>query len=224
MPAKITFRRGRKIGDPNYSSTDVGLEIVLNVDDEVFNDNPTFQRFCAANYSLLDDLVEAEVARIYSTRTAPVQTAAQREREPVAAGYRNGDGASHNGHSANGNGYTKPRTDWDRNRRPEAVREPERRPERRDDRERGRDDRRGGGKSYGPPKTGRELYAWAKRQEEENGVRGFVKTLSQISKERYGDWKFNDLHRDDLADLYEEGQRLLDGGEDPNEGRGSRFD
>ena len=220
---KITFRRGRKIGDPGYSSTDVGMEIVADCDDELYYDRPAeFGAWAAKQFEAVDELLEAEIRRIYSTRPAPVETAAQRDR---ANGNGNGTG---NGYHAdgdreidrarardeprNGNSYrngdgasAKPRYEWDRRGdRPESR-----------DRDRPRDDRggrrddRAGEKSYGPPRTGAQLFAWAKG-EEERGADGFVKALGGWCKKHELPWRFNDLSGTDVREVYEAGRAMLE--------------
>ena len=225
----ITLRRGRKCGDPNYGSTDVGVELTLECDDETYFDKPQeFAAWIAAQYAAADNLIESELRALYARRRlaepGPVETASQRdERQAEPAGRSNGRSNGHtNGYHSDGDReidrarsreeprggdgpVERPRYDWDRNRNPEGRG--------RDDRDRPRDDRRGGGGrnggGYGPPKTGAQLFAWAKGIEE-NGAEGFVKALGGWCKKNDLPWRFNDLSGADVRDVYEAGQAMLE--------------
>jgi hypothetical protein len=81
-----------------------------------------------------------------------------------------------------------------------------------DDRDRGRsndrrgDRRNGGGDNNREPKTGRQLFAWAKRRDEQSGEEG-NKTLawfSRFGKARNYPYQFNDWTEDDVADAMHE--------------------
>ena len=216
MP-KITFRRGRKIGDPNYSSTEFGIEFEMQVEDELFNDDEVFAKFCATNYSFADQLLEAEIGRIYASRPKrPVPTAAaesngdgqraieeaRSRREPVTsrnngvATDQRGVATDQRGVATDQRGVAKEQHDWDRSRNPE--------------RDRRRDDRgRGGDKSYGPPRTGKQLFAWAKGHEEK-GADGFVMALGKMCKEVTGAWRFDALNAEEVEQVHAAGEAMLE--------------
>jgi hypothetical protein len=225
---KLLFRRARKCGDPNYGSTEVGLDLQADFDPEVADENPErLEAFIEAHYALVDRMIEAEIARVYARRQQAAEPT--REREPAHATNGNGNGYPHprdgdreidrareRDEPRNGGGYrngdgasTKPRFDWNRNGSGDDRRRDDRdRP--RDDRGGRRDDRRGGGGGgYGPPKTGKQLFAWA-RGVEEKGAEGFVKALGKWCKQRDLPWRFDDLQGDEVRDVYEAGQAMLE--------------
>ena len=216
---KVKFRRGRKIGDPNYGSTEFGIELEMDVDDETFNDDVIFSKFCATNFSFADQLLEAERERIYASRPAqdvervagsvernsysrptphePRPTSSSGDRAIEEARHRREPAAARNGvdHSRE-----RPRSDMERSRNADRERD---RP--------ARDERRGGGggKSYGPPRTGAQLFAWAKGHEE-RGADGFLKSLGGWCKDHDLPTRFSDLTADEIRDVYEAGQAMLD--------------
>jgi hypothetical protein len=206
---KINIRRGRKIGDPNYSSTDVGLELALDCDDELYYDRPAeFAAWFGVQCQTADELLEAEIRRIYASRPAPVETAAQRdERRPEPAAAR----TNGNGYHANGD------REIERSRSREEPRGGdgaaagggyERPDERRRD-DRGRpDDRRGGG--GGGPNPGKKLLAWARGKDEE-GAGGVERYIKDWAKDRgvFGMWQ--DWDRRDVDDAREAAVKWIDG-------------
>jgi hypothetical protein len=214
----FTFKRGRKIGDPNYSSTEIGLEITAECDEELYYDRPAdFEKWAATQYAAADGLLEAEISRIYAARPKPVETASQRDEhraEPATsrASYQNGDGAQaiedarqraepaagYHG-NGNGNGYTKQPIDFGRNPAPPSG---------------GQYRSGGGGKSYGPPKTGSQLVAWAKGIEESGDAKGLSKWIMYQWGRAHGlgDAKVVTWPEEAVRDCYDEARTRQESG------------
>jgi hypothetical protein len=213
---KIIIRRGRKIGDPNYSSTDVGLELALDCDDETYYDKPEdFRAWFAAQCQTVDRLLEAEITRIYACRPGIVGAGLKPATTSHDNSHRDGhddrdraidEARSRREPEAARNGYTKERHEWDRR----GDRPPDR-DDRRGDRpaERGRDGRRSNSGHDGPPRNGKALYAWAKDQEEA-GARGFVKKLQNWCKSQFGAWRFDELNADEVREAFAAGERMIE--------------
>ena len=104
--------------------------------------------------------------------------------------------ATSNGHAAPSNGYRKERIDWNRDRPPESDRRP---PE----------NRRNGGGSADPPRNGKQLFAWAKGQEEQRGI-VLLKGLQRWCQEQFGSYRFDALRADEIRSVYEQGCRMIE--------------
>ena len=219
MPTKVTFISGQSIEVPGHGWLKRGIEIVRECDDEILESPEHFEKFTSHYYEVADLTIQAALWKWVAAHPSPAKVGPlvrdrddpshradraideardQREPQPAAAAYHNGNGTAANG---NGNGYQKQNHNWNRGSGAPAGGQY------------GGGGNRGGG-SYGPPKTGSQLFAWAKGEEETRDIRGFVKTLQKIAQEKYGTWQFRDLNRDDLVELYEQGKRLLEGGDE----------
>ena len=185
---KVTIRRGRKIGRPNYSSEDIGIELTdIECDDELYYDRPAeFKAFIERNYTFADELLDAEATRIDASR-GPDGPAPEHGRSgsPTPAGRSRRPGRERSRGTAPqrlGRGYAKERHEWDhRGDRPPDRDDRDRTAADRG-RERGRPGGGGRGGSQGPPRNGKALFAWARGIEEEGRCRGLVKWLNAYGK------------------------------------------
>jgi hypothetical protein len=214
---KLTFRRSRKIGDPNYGSTGIEFELEAQVDDELMYDEPDkFAETVKHHFAVCDRMLECELARIYSSRTT---TAAGALVRPPAErnGHTDGDRAIEDARQrtepagAERNGHTKERHEWSSRQSSGGRDDRDRDRDRGGDRDRGRDrgrsnDRQSGGPA---PRNGKGLFAWGKEMEEK-GYGGMVTRLQAYARGQGYPFKFSECSRDEIADIYREGLRLLD--------------
>jgi hypothetical protein len=210
MPTKLTIGLSKKFstlgtdGRPDYGSIGADIHLEVELDSSMIQHPDAFRDTVAQHYALARESLDEAIAELRAGQPAPhvvdmPQTIKERQAAALPApAAANGNG---NGYHGNDGAATrpaaKPAFNWDRNRNPAGGSAP-------------RGDQRGGGKSYGPPQSGNQLFAWAKGEEEKRNARGFVKALQKIAQEQCGSWKFADLSPDQIVWLYEAGQELLD--------------
>jgi hypothetical protein len=167
----------QKVGMPNYGSAGASCEIVLDLAEHTVSEHPEAlvteirRAYALAHQSVLDQLARTAPAAGPAAQPEPAPPPSRRERE---------------------------REDYDR--QPSQARAPSAR-----EPERPRTDRNGqpykfAAKHEGtPPTDGRQLFAWAKKQEEQ-GCRGLISCIEDMGNRQEYPRKFGDWNHAETAD------------------------
>ena len=188
---KITVSVHRKAGRPNFGSDGAGCEIELDLPEGTVTEHPeTLVAEIRRAYDLAGQAVAEQLAK------GQPEPGSDPEREPAPQQQK------------------QPRPDYGRRpsqaqppsypeperQQPPPRREPERRPPHGDPRDEYESRGPRNDPHNGPPKTGRELYAWAKKQQEENGCDGLIDRLNQLGAQCGYPRKLVDWNRQETAD------------------------
>lgn len=184
---KLIARLDKKVGMPNYSSLGASLAIECEIDQRALDDVDVWTESVTRLYERIELAIDAELER---QKIAPPQPAGQAEAAISAARSPAEPSADRNG-SSNGNGHQKEHHEWGT-----AYRG--------DSRPAG-----GNGRDFGSPRSGKQLFAWAKGVEEQHGD-GFIKALQRWCKENDLSWRFDQLTVDQIAAVYQAGQEMLE--------------
>lgn len=216
MASKVTFISGQSIEVPGHGWLKRGIEIVRECDEEILESPALFQKFTDHYYEVADLTVQAAIWKWVAAHPTPApvgplvrdrddpnrvrdraieEARGQREPQPAVStpSYHNGNGnGNHNG-NGNGNGYQKQQYNWNRGG--------------------GAPDQRqsGGGNRDGNPyrpRTGKELFGWAKDREAE-GRDGFFKAVSKYAKDQFRAWKFDMLNDEQAMQVLEVAEQWI---------------
>jgi hypothetical protein len=183
MALTITVGVCRKIGLPGYSSVGAECSIAgIELDAADLGEPEYLQHRIRDAFAGVTRAVDDELARQQGQAPAPAQPAAAQQ--PINAGGMGSGGT-------NGTGYNgKERREWGGGYKPEAPGNGQS--------QQGPGGDRGGAppaqrpKTFsGPPKTGRALYSWAKRHDEERGT-AFVRWLNGWGKQNELDGRMSE--------------------------------
>ena len=167
---KVSIAVNQKVGMPNYGSAGASCEITLDLAEHTVSEHPeALVTEIRRAYALAQDAVAEQLA--HQTAAAP-EPAQKHEPEP-------------------------PRREPDYDRRPSQARQPsEREPDR--PRRNAPDGRpyQFPPKSDGPPNDGRQLFPWAKKQEEA-GCQGLIKAIEDMGAQYGYPRKFADYNHEE---------------------------
>jgi hypothetical protein len=167
---RITISVNQKVGQPNYGSAGACCEIALDLAEASVSDHP-------------ESLV-SEIRRAYALAQQAVFEQLERQAANNAPADPPPPRPDRRGYPSQGRPESEPDRDPDYREPNQPRRQPDpprRQPEPRQDYPDRQEQRRGAdsGGHNGLPRTGRELYPWAKKQEEA-GCRGLVRALKDL--------------------------------------------
>lgn len=223
MPNR-TIKAGvvQKLSNGDFGSFGASYETTITFD---FEELPDAAQLLALSRQMYGDArrfvaeeLERQKVEFLAARPAPVETAAQRDQRALehagstnGNGRANGDGYHHNGdreidrarqreEPAAVGGYAKQPVDYgSRNSGAPSG---------------GQYRAGGGGKSYGPPKSGGGLIAWAKELEEKGEAKGLSKWIMYQWGKRHGlgDTRVVDWPEQAVRDCYDEARARQENG------------
>jgi hypothetical protein len=195
---KVSIAVNQKVGMPNYGSAGASCEITLDLAEHTVSEHPeAIVTEIRRAYALAQQSVSEQLTRTTPAAPAleplppprresdydrlPSQARSPSAREPDRRYDRPGNGLR-------GEGYDTPRG--------------EARIERGDPRSKGHD---------APPRDGRQLFPWAKKQEE-RGLRGFISVLEDLAEREGYPRKFSDWNHQETAAAVRLWRDMLGGG------------
>ncbi len=218
MPTKLTIGLSKKFatvgtdGRPDYGSIGADIHLEVELDSQTMAHPDLFREVVADHYATARQSLDAAVSELQAEQPARHvvdMPATMRERQAASAPV-NGEGAraledarrqtEPAAAPASGNGHTKQPVDWGRNSGSAGGQY------------RAGGDR--GGKSYGPPKTGGQLIAWARGLEDNGEAKGLSKWIMYQWGKRHGlgDAKVVEWPEQAVRECYEEARARQENG------------